>query len=177
MTDPGTPSWPSTPPAEPANSPPPMWPEGKPPAKSSSGSGMKIAVAVLGVTTLLFAGLWLQERGRADDLQADQDRVVAAAEALPDLQAIAEGLDDDATGVDFDGDAERLDVSIPSPGPDEMRWLGALLDELGFPPATVDRMEQTRALDGTLDAEGDHTTATWTYHPDDGFSVVFSVDD
>lgn len=48
-----------------------------------------------------------------------------------------------------------------------------LLGRLGMPAGTAARMDGTRALDGTQSAEGEHATATWTYHPDDGLRVVF----
>lgn len=48
-----------------------------------------------------------------------------------------------------------------------------LLGRLGMPAGTAARMDGTRALDGTQSAEGEHATATWTYHPDNGLRVVF----
>jgi hypothetical protein len=42
---------------------------------------------------------------------------------------------------------------------------------LGFSSATSDRISNTRALDGTLSATGEHVNATWTYHPDDGLQM------
>ena len=50
--------------------------------------------------------------------------------------------------------------------------LATLLDELGFPGSMMDRIGNTRALDGTLTAETDFLSAYWTYHPDDGLNVV-----
>lgn len=54
--------------------------------------------------------------------------------------------------------------------------LRELLDALGFnAPATMERMGNTRAIDGTLEAEGDDVVASWTYHPDDGLRIVFEA--
>jgi hypothetical protein len=53
-----------------------------------------------------------------------------------------------------------------------MPALERLLDELGFPASTISRIGNTRALDGTLEAAGDQATAYWSYHPDDGLSIV-----
>jgi len=47
------------------------------------------------------------------------------------------------------------------------------LRELGFPGSTEARIGNTRALDGTLTAESStDLEASWTYHPDDGLSIV-----
>jgi hypothetical protein len=51
--------------------------------------------------------------------------------------------------------------------------LTTVLAELGFSPSVVDRMDSTRALDGTQTAEGDLAVAFWTYHPDNGLHVIF----
>ena len=51
------------------------------------------------------------------------------------------------------------------------------MDELGFSSAAVQRMGQTRALDGTQEADADHVNVTWTFHPDDGLQAVFTATD
>ena len=50
--------------------------------------------------------------------------------------------------------------------------LTGLLGELGFPGGTLARMDITRALDGMQTATGDGVVASWTYHPDQGLSIV-----
>lgn len=67
-------------------------------------------------------------------------------------------------------------VSITSYGILDSGDLRSMLDELGFPAATISRMQATRALDGTLEAEGDGTNVTWTYHPDHGLQMVFELE-
>lgn len=58
--------------------------------------------------------------------------------------------------------------------PTEERDMRALLDHLGFnASAVMNRLGNTRALDGTLSAEGRLATVYWTYHPDAGLSMVF----
>lgn len=47
-------------------------------------------------------------------------------------------------------------------------------DLLDAPDSVLERMEGTRALDGTLDAAWGDYTVTWTYHPDDGLRAVYS---
>jgi hypothetical protein len=53
--------------------------------------------------------------------------------------------------------------------------LSEYLSALGFSDAVLDRMSNTRALDGTLTAQGDHCNVSWTYHPDDGLQMVFEA--
>ena len=67
-------------------------------------------------------------------------------------------------------------VSVTVYGGSGMGQLQAMLNELGFPAGTTARMESTRALDGTLDAHGDHVNVTWTYHPDNGLRMVLEVE-
>ena len=54
--------------------------------------------------------------------------------------------------------------------------LQAVLTDFGFSGATIARMHNTRAPDGTPTAEGDNVNVTWTYHPDSGLQVVFELD-
>jgi hypothetical protein len=71
------------------------------------------------------------------------------------------------------GDANFLTVTIT-----ERTFLSTLdlevfLAELGFSPAVYERMNRTRALDGTQAASSSMANVTWTYHPDNGLQVVF----
>ena len=36
-------------------------------------------------------------------------------------------------------------------------------------------MSNTRAFDGTQEAEGKNSNVTWTCHPDDGLQMVFEA--
>ncbi len=47
--------------------------------------------------------------------------------------------------------------------------------ELGFTEALYTKMGKTRALDGTLTDENDLISVSWTYHPDNGFSVIYTI--
>lgn len=47
--------------------------------------------------------------------------------------------------------------------------------ELGFSEALYTRMGKTRALDGTLTDENDNVKVSWTYHPDNGLEVVYTL--
>ena len=92
----------------------------------------------------------------------------AAVAAVPDLGALADehlaGL-----GVVEESGEDQVSATFYGVGLDELE---GLLDELGFSPAVMNRIGNTRALDGTQTAQTAHVTATWTYHPDDGLSIV-----
>jgi len=49
-----------------------------------------------------------------------------------------------------------------------------ILGVLGAPGGIVERMDRTRALDGTQRETWDAYQVTWTYHPDQGLDAVFS---
>lgn len=85
----------------------------------------------------------------------------------PDLAQVAQdhGF---ATAV---GDEESVSLRIYGSAGD-MAELCSMLDDLGLPSGTMSRIEGTRALDGTQDAEGDGVEASWAYHPDNGLRIV-----
>jgi hypothetical protein len=62
------------------------------------------------------------------------------------------------------------------PDSSDVLMLGCLLEETGAPSAVEARMESTRGLDGTLEAEWDNWSAFWTYHPDAGFDATFTAE-
>lgn len=47
--------------------------------------------------------------------------------------------------------------------------------ELGFSESLYTRMGKTRALDGTLTDENKNVKVSWTYHPDAGLEVVYTL--
>ena len=48
-------------------------------------------------------------------------------------------------------------------------------EKLGMPDHVASEMGQTRALDGRQEAEWDDYAVSWSYHPDSGLNVVYSV--
>jgi hypothetical protein len=54
----------------------------------------------------------------------------------------------------------------------EEQNLEKILDRLGMPAGTLQRLMATRALDGTQMAESEWVTMSWTYHPDDGMNII-----
>jgi hypothetical protein len=67
-----------------------------------------------------------------------------------------------AYDVDYDEMIEKLSAVY------------CVLETLGAPDSVIPRIDRTRALDGTQDAEWDEFTASWTYHPDDGRNLIIT---
>jgi hypothetical protein len=133
-------------------------------------------IAVLIILLVLAVAAWQDAAGRADDLQAAEDRRQEESDARPNLEeVVSEAFTDPDVAVD--GDTDAAEVSIPGYALlSGTASLEDLLDELGFSSAVLGRMERTRALDGTQDAEGRNVNVTWTYHPDDGLNLVFEAE-
>lgn len=76
-------------------------------------------------------------------------------------------------------DAEVLDrgltitfQSVAAEGGPGVHKLRCVLESFGAPDSLSAKIEQTRAVDGTLTEEWPGFTATWTYHPDHGANVI-----
>jgi hypothetical protein len=72
---------------------------------------------------------------------------------------------------------EGTSLMLDMPGEDEPDGLtpeqvGCIFGRLDMPEHVLNRMGQTRALDGMQDAEWGDYTASWTYHPDSGLDVI-----
>lgn len=185
----GTPpaSW-AVPDAAPASTPdqPPAASAATPTTKGPSSNiaigGLVLALVACGALAAAYVG----ERSTTSDLRdqvaeletAATTTTAAAEEAVElDLEQVARDVRNTDSGVDFTGSADSLTVDVRFPGPGPLRWVEQLMEDLDMPAdAIVSRMGQTRALDGTQEASGGGVTVTWTYHPDDGLSAVFSVD-
>lgn len=48
-------------------------------------------------------------------------------------------------------------------------------EALELPDSVINKMGQTRAMDGMQSATGDGVEITWTYHPDNGLEVIYSL--
>lgn len=147
----------------------------------------RVVVAVFG---LLLVGMaftswqWSSASGRADRLQRQVDEFEAAEsvqraeeDRRPNLIEMARKVDVDDDEVVFSGDPTSLDVNIEYPYGDALEWFETLLEEMGFSSAVRSRIGHTRALDGTQEAQTDDVRVTWNYHPDNGLSAVFSVEE
>lgn len=128
-----------------------------------------VALVVTGLAAVVMFVLWVTTRSELDDVRAQLDAIEEAEAALPDLADVGRRRLG-TTGTINDLSPEHLSLTFYAG--DDFDALEDLLDELGFSPAVIDRMGNTRALDGTQSAEAPHVVATWTYHPDDGLNIV-----
>ncbi|MCA4132936.1 hypothetical protein LD110_08945 [Arthrobacter sp. M4] len=55
-----------------------------------------------------------------------------------------------------------------------MSDIACILKAVNVPDSVVSQMDSTRALDGMQRASWDKISASWTYHPDNGFRVILS---
>lgn len=113
-------------------------------------------------------------QSRIDTYQSAEASRAAAAADVPDLKSVATKYFAGITTVSGDADSVGLTLTgytVTRGGP----ALSKMLDELGFSSAVLDRMNNTRALDGTREAQGHNCNVTWTYHPDDGLQMVFEA--
>lgn len=53
----------------------------------------------------------------------------------------------------------------------------AVNEALGLPDSVINKMGKTRALDGMQTVKGDGVEVAWTYHPDNGLEVIYSLTD
>lgn len=161
----------------------PTPPNPSPPESSAASSGSRTNPlwVVIGVLVLALIGataMWLttasdlstaqQSLGQLQQAEADRD---AEAAEVPDLRAVADRYLGDVGFIRGNSDS----VSITLTGYGFESSLKSMLHELGFSSAVMDRMLQTRALDGTLEADGKNCNVSWTYHPDDGLQMVFEA--
>ena len=45
--------------------------------------------------------------------------------------------------------------------------------KLGFSEALIEKMNQTRSMDGRLTDANDKVAVSWTYHPDQGLEILY----
>jgi len=99
-----------------------------------------------------------------------------------DKALVSSGMASEAVSGDFlqlAGDERTLTVGNAPQGGDlsaplTIPAVACLLDELDAPSSVMSKMQQTRALDGQQAEAWDDYEVTWTYHPDDGLSAVFT---
>ncbi len=102
----------------------------------------------------------------------------SASDEAPETALIAAvdecGVDSDPS---FDLGDEGYTLSIDGKGDEDslgadLTDIACVLNALDVSDAVIGRIDNTRALDGTLEGDWDGFTATWSYHPDSGLSMV-----
>jgi hypothetical protein len=125
----------------------------------------RFGLAAAVVATILAFGVTDLRRGTIDVASPLSDAVeVCHLSTNPYVDV----LDDDHTlAIHGDGDED--------PGL-QLESIACLLSETDTPGAVVERMDQTRALDGMQDADWGEGAygATWTFHPDHGLNLTIT---
>ncbi|MGA7271906.1 MAG: hypothetical protein WB239_12615 [Acidimicrobiia bacterium] len=131
---------------------------------------------------------------------AESEAARKAAEAQVEvLQATVDSLQDQLAALEVETEAEsvkpdlmqilsdnHMNNFVQDDGPTfasmkiseaafEGSGLSGLLRELGFSEAIMSRIGATLALDGTQTVESGSATASWTYHPDNGLSLIVEL--
>lgn len=98
----------------------------------------------------------------------------------PDMKAIANEyadssfctVADDGSYIEIDTDPVDFGNFVMSGSMDAVKNINK---ELGFPESVYAQMKSTRAIDGAQNYEKDGVEVRWTYHPDNGLEVIYSV--
>jgi type II secretory pathway pseudopilin PulG len=151
--------------------------------KSRRGLWVVIAVAaVVVVGAAIAVPAVLIGQAQAEEARVEAARRAAAqaeAERLDELRAVLDrcGIQIDATTTLLDG-GEAVEITRVSkfdgPSVDE---LYCALERLHAPQSLEAKIGQTRALDGRQEYEWDEFAISWTYHPDDGATVLIERTD
>lgn len=105
---------------------------------------------------------------------------VAVEEKLPDLKAIYDSLNDDyyckvaSDGSYLSIDTNPLDIDDYS-STYAYEFISKVNENLGLPESILERMNHTRALDGTQSQTYGKINVSWTYHPNQGLQVTYEV--
>jgi len=164
--------------------------EGPPPAvqraKPTISKTNIIGSTIAGLVVIVVAFFVIRAVNDDNDDGGQEQRPAAATQPAPDptpalidlpigeqLEAMC-GTRLRACGVEFQeiGDAQTF-VLLPSGlrGSRGPELLGAWIADTGcLEDVDLARIEQTRALDGMV--ESANGKSTWTYHPDDGLTIV-----
>lgn len=150
--------------------PPPNWqgqsayggPSLQPPQRKSQKTVI-ILIAVIAVTALVLIGVIAAILVGSSSSKAES--VLSSCNEEVPLANSAK-LRSDGRSIQFDWGS--------NPDASDILMLSCLLEETGAPSAVEARMESTRALDGTQEAEWEDWSAFWTYHPSSGFNATFT---
>ena len=119
------------------------------------------AGAAIVVGVLIFAG-------------GDSALQEAAAECAPTSASVVIGDDGRSMSIDTlnADDILLAELDIPTGEGATLEEVTCILGRLDTPDSVIARMDSTRALDGMQEATWDGFAAVWTYHPDDGLSLI-----
>ncbi len=123
-----------------------------------------IIVVVVALVVIFFAGYWYRSMTLG--------RVMNACENQTDAETWALFVDTEYPVYKLADNNRTLIVDGASPSND---ILSCIIKESGMPESVINRIDTTRALDGTLSDSWGNITVSWNYHPDIGLNMVFEV--
>lgn len=122
------------------------------------------AAAGAGVTGVVLAG------GDGGDGQGPVTAISAPVGTR--LQATKAACTTLGDNVRLDDQGHSLSFSAAGPGGMSLAGYECIMRKLDAPDSLLAEVENTRALDGTLEATWDVFSASWTYHPAEGLRMV-----
>lgn len=118
--------------------------------------------------------------GEYNEADAADCYALAAGEDLPEREGEFDTAISDAAaecGVDDNVGDEGESISFDTEGEedfsgDDISEVACVLSALDTPDRVIQRMDGTRALDGTVEDEWGDYEAFWTYHPSSGMRIT-----
>ncbi|WP_125615954.1 hypothetical protein [Specibacter cremeus] len=156
--------------------------DGDVPQRATDKDGLKsrkhLVFGAGGFGVGLLAGLLLGQIGGGGASEAAEAATSSTAPVSHPIVAAVTACDlDTAAGVTVMDGGKSLEVhtSGKKKSGADASALACVLRELGTPQGVIARMDSTRALDGTQTGTWSGLSASWTYHPDNGFNVVIET--
>jgi hypothetical protein len=115
-------------------------------------------LAAIATTVLALSACGASATGRG----AGPSQIEAAAKDCKTAQSVQ----DNGRTISFDTKGDKDSTG------DDIIPVACVLTKLKMPQSLVDRIDHTRALDGTQSGDWDQYHATWSYHPDSGMFLV-----
>lgn len=90
-----------------------------------------------------------------------------------DLERAADSCSTENANLDTgdDGKSMHLTISMKSSA-ERLQAATCVLEQIDAPDAMVDKLIETRAIDGRQEDTWDDFSASWTYYPDDGLRII-----
>lgn len=157
-------------------------PSTEPPSQKRRQALWVVIAAVVVIGAAIAIPTVLNGQAQAEEARVEAERKAAAqaeAERLDELRAVLArcGIQIDATTTLLDG-GEAVEITrvakYDGPSIDD---LYCALERLHAPQSLEAKIGQTRALDGRQEYEWDEFAISWTYHPDDGATVLIERTD
>lgn len=136
-----------------------------------AGAGLAIGTALGLAIGFSVAG----GSGGSGNALSDAQNGSALSQGIIDQAVETCGIDPEGYNVLDDGAAIELDTEgedYLDSGTSNLIAYYCMLNELGVPEVTQQKMGRTRALDGTQSDTWDSLQASWSYHPDTGVNVL-----